>query len=287
MQEHIAIIGTGRIGSNLALALLRSGHHLVAVVDEDAECARRCAQACGGGVVAVAYESLPPGLSLIFVAVPDDRIEEAARRLASTEVVTQETIVCHLSGSLAADVLSPLRAQTMRLVACHPLQTFSSPLAGGEAFFDIYFCLQGDEGAWQRLKRVVQRLRGRAFVLAEEKKPLYHLACVLAANYFVGLAFLVQQILHRVDIESLQIMGPLWQTTLENILRQGPEQALTGPIVRGDVETVRRHLEEIKKEFPQLLKVYQDLGLCLLDLARKRSDKKAFATLEELLTNGI
>ncbi len=285
MSERIAILGAGRVGTALALALPHAGHELVAVVDADHQAAAKCANRCRKRGIVRTVETLPADVTLVFVATPDGRIQEAAQQLANASRVGAETVVGHLSGSLTADVLAPLAGQTSLLASCHPVASFSSASAGCRAFRDIPFALQGDPEALQRLIPVIESVSGRYFFLAPEKKPLYHLACVLASNYFVGLASMVEEVLKQAGIDSLEIMAPLWRSTLEHILQQGPAQALTGPVVRNDVDTVRRHLQEIKSEFPQFVPIYKHLGLRLLALARQQSPDADLSKMEELFTD--
>jgi predicted short-subunit dehydrogenase-like oxidoreductase (DUF2520 family) len=283
MPERVAIIGVGRAGAHLAMALQATSHSLAAILDENSHAAQQCQAACGAAVAT--WNSLPAGLSTIFIAVPDAAIAATAARLADTAAVTPETMVCHLSGSLPAEVLAPLEHRTRLLASCHPLQTFSLELDDRRAFFDIPMALQGDEQALLRLTRLLQELRARCFFLTRENKPLYHLACVLASNYFVGLAAMVQQILHKIDLDSLEIMSALWQSTLKHILAQGPQQALTGPVARGDVATVQKHMEEINAAFPQFIEVYRALGRQLLELVRQQPDHADVTKLEELFND--
>ncbi|NLP09086.1 DUF2520 domain-containing protein, partial [bacterium] len=96
---------------------------------------------------------------------------------------------------------------------------------------------------------------------------------------------MVEEVLAQAGIGSLQIMEPLWRSTLEHILRQGPAQALTGPVVRNDVDTVRRHLQELKTEFPQFVLLYRHIGLRLLALARRQSPDADLSKMEELFAD--
>jgi len=285
MSERIAILGAGRVGTALALSLQHAGHELVAVVDADQQAAAECAYRCRKRGIVRTAETLPAEVTLVVIATPDGRIQEAAHQLANGSGVNAETVVCHLSGSLTADVLIPLARRTSLLASCHPLASFSSASVDRWAFKDIPFALQGDPAALQRLIPVIESLSGRYFFLAPGKKTLYHIACVLASNYFVGLASMVEEVLKQAGIDSLEIMAPLWRSTLEHILQQGPAQALTGPVVRNDVDTVRRHLLEIKSEFPQFVPVYKHIGRRLLALARQQSPEADLSKMEELFTD--
>ncbi len=285
MYERIAILGAGRVGAALALALQHTGHELVAVVDADPQAAAKCANRYRKRGLVRTVDTLPADLTLVFIATPDGRIQEAAQQLANASRVTARAVVCHLSGCLTADVLAPLAGLTKLLASCHPLASFTSASAGRRAFKDIPFALEGDPTALQRLIPVIESVYGRYFFLAPGKKPLYHIACVLASNYFVGLASMVEEALKQAGIDSLEIMAPLYQSTLEHILQQGPAQALTGPVVRNDVDTVRRHLQEIKTGFPQFVPIYKHLGLRLLALARQQSPDADLSKMEELFTD--
>jgi predicted short-subunit dehydrogenase-like oxidoreductase (DUF2520 family) len=283
MSERLAIIGCGRVGSNLALALQRIGHNVVAVVDENDEAAQACAHACGADTRVTACTALPSDLSMIFIAVADDQITTVARTLT----VSSRTVVCHLSGAMTSDALAVLKPATALLASWHPVQTFSQPLLNSQLFFNIWFALEGEDAALRRLQPIIQELTGRSFVVSKDKKALYHLACTLAANYMVANIFLVQQVLSKAELPSLEVLSGLMRTTLENTIELGPAAALTGPIVRGDVVTVSSHLHVLKQELPHLAPIYQTLGRQLLALARQTRNIPAYDQLEEILNRGI
>ncbi len=278
MQERLAVIGCGRVGSNLALALHSVGRCVAVVVDENDQAAQACAAAVGAQIAGCA--ALPNDLTMIFIAVADDQIAAVSRCIT----VGPQTVVCHLSGALNSEVLKPAGLLT---ASCHPVQTFSQPLLNSQSFLNIWFALEGEEAALQRLQPVLRDLKGQWFIISREKKSLYHLACTLASNYLVGIAYLAQQILHKADVDSMEPIAGIMTRTLENIVRQGPAEALTGPIVRGDVATVQKHLDAIKSQAPEILIIYQTLGQQLISLARQRQDSPAYHKLEEMLHSGF
>ncbi|MBN1541618.1 DUF2520 domain-containing protein [candidate division KSB1 bacterium] len=289
MQEAIAIIGTGRLGKSLAVALCEAGRSVVALSDRNLQKAIECAGYCSEKTRVFALQDLPADLSLVLLAVPDDAIPAMVKKLCRIMPPDPERVVAHHSGSLASDILSPLSSLTPLLASLHPIQTFSGADEDWKRLFGIVYGLEGHPRAVEILRTLVESLHSRAILIRAQDKSLYHLGCVLAANYLVGLeslAIQVFEILGLTEAETVELLEPLIVASLDNIKRLGPVHALTGPITRGDVGTIAKHLTEIEKNMPELLAVYLSLGQQLLRLAgrQERSDSAGLKKIEELFS---
>jgi predicted short-subunit dehydrogenase-like oxidoreductase (DUF2520 family) len=245
----IAIVGAGRMGRGLAVAL-EGGGHTVRVLGRD-----RPSDAIQGA-------------QLVLLAVPDDAIEAAAAELARERAIGAEQVVLHLSGLLDRTALEPLTSTGAGLGSFHPLQTVADPATAPELLRGAYAGLEGDERALAAGERLAAWLGMRPVRLAPGAKPAYHAGAVIASNYAVALAAVAERLARRsgvsaADARSLYL--PLMRGALAN-LTLGPAVALTGPIRRGDEATVRQHLAALPAAERRL---YRELGLVTLELARE------------------
>ena len=272
MSEHVAIIGAGRVGSSLALALHRAGYKVGLLIDQDYSAAEKAAGVCAAAAGAEYTALRRQQCSLLFLTVPDDAIPAAAGELAVGQVLSPGCLVAHCSGSLPAAVLDALRPQTSRLASFHPLQSFSGQSGDWQRWAGSYLALEGEQEAVDRLEEVARRLQGHPFQLTAAQKPLYHIACVMLSNCLVGLYAAADQLLAGVNLpdeEKRAMTLPLVQNTIANVLKAGPAQALTGPVSRGDAGTIAGHLHALTEHQPGLVELYSALGRHLLKLAEQ------------------
>ncbi len=179
--------------------------------------------------------------------------------------------VFHTSGLLPARVLEPLRKRGARIASVHPIQSFPRKDAPPTIFRGITWGVEGDPAAVAAAEEMVRSLRGNVLLLSEKGKPLYHAACSLASNTMIALGWTASRLLGAAGIEENAAAGmlfPLTQGTLQNVKNLGPQKALTGPILRGDVATVRKHLEALRDD-PPARGVYLVMGKQILRLAEK------------------
>jgi predicted short-subunit dehydrogenase-like oxidoreductase (DUF2520 family) len=172
---------------------------------------------------------------------------------------------------LPAGVLGPLAQRGARVASLHPVQSIPRKDAPSAVFAGITWGLQGDPAALEAAAGIVRALRGRILVLSEKDKALHHAACALASNALVALEWTASGVLLQAGMTEDAAAGmllPLVQGTLQNVKSLGLERALTGPIRRGDVATVREHLEALRSH-PGAREVYTALGKQILRLAGK------------------
>ncbi len=284
----IAIIGAGRLGSALAVALAASPlYHVDALVARRAANARRVARLLNSSPSALGVANLAalPDAQLVFITTPDDQIAVTAARLAdalpiNTPILNQQArsrqrIALHASGALASDALEPLRARGFALGSMHPLAAISSGDAGAANLRGAFYCVEGDAAAVRAARRVVRSLGGHSFTIAPRDKALYHAAAVLTSGHLVALFDLAIDLLARCGLERARarlVLLPLLRTTLDNLAAHAdPARALTGTFARADVATVRRHLAALR-ETPgtaEALAAYLTLGQHSVGLAAR------------------
>jgi predicted short-subunit dehydrogenase-like oxidoreductase (DUF2520 family) len=230
------------------------------------------------------WEEATRAAELVLVVTPDDTIPDAARSLLERGAVRSNHAVLHLSGLLDRSALAPLERTGAALGSFHPLQTVADPQAAPGRLRGAWAGLEGDPGALEAGERLAGWLGMRTVHLSAGAKPLYHAAAVLAANYTVALAAVAERLARMAGVpEELagRIYLPLLAGAVENLRASPAAAALTGPVTRGDVDTVRRHLAALPADVQPL---YCALGLETLALARDSGLDPAIAErLEHLL----
>jgi predicted short-subunit dehydrogenase-like oxidoreductase (DUF2520 family) len=264
----VGVVGAGRVGTAFAALLARKGHRVVAVSGRAAS--RERAARFLPEVPFLPAAQAASRAEVVIVAVPDDALEAVCGELARDGAFGDGAVV-HLSGSVSLDALRSAAQAGAQTLSVHPLQTFptveaalerlpGSPAAVTASDEDGYFLgerLAGDAGC-------------RPFRLADEDKPLYHAAAVLCSNYTTVLIALGERLFGLAGIdESVPLLSPLARASLDNALRLGPAQALTGPAVRGDAGTVRRNLQALEAHAPDVVPAYVALARAALDLGER------------------
>ncbi len=263
-----AIIGSGRLASSLGRVLREQGAPLQWIAGRNPQHTRIAADFVGG-VEPLPLESVPSFTSHVLIAVSDTAIIEVAQRLASAGLT--DGIALHTSGSRGPEALAPLAAEGISTGVLYPLQTFPTPAQGALSLPGTYFAVAGNQRAGEWARQIVDLIPGNYLSLAPQQWALCHAAAVLASNYQVTLLDAALEALEHAGVtpaEGLAALAPLVRATLENILRLGPQRALTGPISRGDWETVRRNQEALEAVSPATQELYRSAGRRTLPLAR-------------------
>lgn len=263
-----AVVGAGAVGTALALRLADRGYPVRAVLSRTPDEARALADRVGAAVGTDDAAALPNDVRIVLLCVPDDAIAAVADRLAALDHPWARTVVGHTSGARTAAVLAPLAGRGAATFSAHPLQTFA-PGTGPEAFEDIVVAVEGGEEAVLAGTGLARRLGARPVVLSAAEKARYHCAAVLASNGLVALMGVVQEILSSAGVEgeAAALMAPLVEQTWANLKAGAPEGVLTGPVVRGDRETVAAHLDALRAEMPHLVPLYAALSTEMTRLA--------------------
>lgn len=292
-KPTVAIIGAGRLGTALAIALQSSGYAIDAVVARRRAKAQKAAallRVTKRPVKSLAAGQLGqlPRVDLVIISTPDDSIADTAERLEKVWPGDTGGAVLHTSGALSSHVLSVLRDRGLETGSIHPLVSISDPVAGAESLNGAFYCLEGTPEAEAQAKSIVRDLGGSSFSIKPEKKALYHAAAVMASPHMTALFDLALNMLASCGlskIEAQKVFVPLLESTVNNLKVSTPQKALTGTFARGDVATVRRHLEALSERgLTEAAAVYELLGLHSLELAiRDKADPKRIREIRDLL----
>jgi len=285
----IGFVGTGAVGTALAVALSRAGYNVAAVGSRRQESARALAAQFAQGTVAVSPAQVAERCDVVFITTPDVDISQVASQLPWRP--GQGAV--HCSGVHTLDVLTPAHAAGAATGSFHPLYTFPRR-EGGEQFNSlpqgVTFAIEGEGWLRKLLEEMALTLGGRGVSIQPQDRLLYHASAVMACGY------LVVQLKAATDLwevmgfprqEALRALLPLARATLENVARLGLEESLTGPAARGDVATVQAHLDSLARSVPDVIPLYGWLGLHSLGLSQSRMEEKDLERMTTLLRDAL
>jgi predicted short-subunit dehydrogenase-like oxidoreductase (DUF2520 family) len=283
MKPSFAIVGCGRTGSALGFFLRHAGYPLHAMVSRTLASAAKAADWAGAERFGATAPELIRDADVIFLTTPDGVIEEACSGLVEMGAIRKGVVVMHCSGSLPSTILDAARQVGAKTGSMHPLQSFAAVQKERNPFEGIIVAVEGDAEAVAVARQMATDLGAISLAIRTESKTLYHASAVVASNYLVTLMDFAFQLLGQAGIEmedAFKVLGPLVRGTLNNIEKAGPVKSLTGPIVRGDLETVRQHIAGIAAQAPHLLRLYKMMGIYTVNvgvanggLIRERADE--------------
>lgn len=265
----IGFIGIGVLGKGLPLALAGRGYRVAAAHSRSAASAQWLADRIPGCAVYESAQELSDASDLVFITTPDSAIEEL------TESVTWRSGqgVVHCYGGASIELLKSAAQQGAATGAFHPFQTFAG-LAGPEEAADrlsgVTFAVEGEGWLGAYLAGVAEDLGGHSVAIAGQDRPLYHAAAVFGCGYLVALlktAVSLWEAMGFTSEQAIQALIPLSSATLGNVAREGLLAAATGPAIRGDLLTLRSHLESLFQRSPELMSLYGNLTRASLPLA--------------------
>ncbi len=280
----IGFIGAGITGTALAVRLAQHGYQVIAVSSRSLSSAKRLAGRISGCQVYNGAQEVAEMAQLVFITTPDDIIPEVAAEVKWHK----EQSVVHCSGAHSIDILEPAKQRGANTGCFHPLQTFASVDQAIENIPGSTFAIEAEEPLLDVLKEMATTLEGDWVTLKAGDKVLYHAAAVFACNYLVTLVKVATDLWQTFQVppeQAVKALMPLLRGTLSNIENVGLPNCLTGPIARGDMGTISRHLKSLEKQAPPLLNIYKELGRQTIPiaLAKGRIDLQRAEELKALL----
>lgn len=270
-KPEVSIVGAGRLGTTLAVALARKGYPIRSLVARRAQSARRAAGFLDDNVQVLGAKQTGSlrRADVFLITTPDDQIAPVAGELS--RLAFSNAIALHTSGALSAEALAPLSEKGWHTGSIHPLVSVSDT-AGDVTFRGTFWSIEGDRAALRLGRSIVRDLEGKSFSIRSKDKPLYHAAAVMASGNVVALFDVAIEMLAECGLTrktARSILLPLIASTVHNLEGKDPAQALTGTFARGDVETVKRHLAALN-ELKDALDLYRLLGKRSLKLTKKQ-----------------
>ncbi|GAA4722335.1 hypothetical protein GCM10023350_00510 [Nocardioides endophyticus] len=263
---RVGVVGAGRVGAVLAAALRSAGHEIVAAAGESDASRARIADLLPG-VPTLKPTAVARACDLLLLTVPDDMLRNVVTTLSDAGAIRPGQYVVHTSGRHGLDVLRPAAELGARVVAMHPAMTFTGTAIDLDRLSGCVFGLTAGDAERPIAEALVADLGGNPMWVPEEMRTLYHAGLAHGANHLVTLVTQAMEMLAAAGADDpAGTLRPLLTAALDNALEHG-DAALTGPIVRGDVNTVRAHLADIRAKTPQTLTSYVVLARNTLDRA--------------------
>jgi predicted short-subunit dehydrogenase-like oxidoreductase (DUF2520 family) len=284
----IGFIGAGKVATAFGRYLHGHDVPISGYFDRHAEKTARAAGATGSRSYPDAA-ALAAHSDIVLITTRDDQIAGVCSELCRQSKIAPHHLIGHMSGAHSCRILADARRLGAAVFSLHPLQAFADEDKALAELPDTYFSLEGDGERLQPVRQILEQTGNRFFSISSEHKSLYHLSACILSNYLVTLMDCGLAALGKSGIdpdEGFLAMRPLIEGTLSNIARMGPASALTGPIVRGDTGTIRRHLQALKLPgLEEIESLYRHMGLHTLKLASQTalSSKEKVAAVRQLL----
>jgi predicted short-subunit dehydrogenase-like oxidoreductase (DUF2520 family) len=281
----IAIVGTGRVAQAFGRLLTEAGTPPAAVGGRTSDHVAAAAAFIGGGVKVQTIADIARSAGRVLIAVSDDAITHVARELA--EAGMSEGIALHTSGAHGPQLLQPLADRGVSCGVLHPLQTIADPELGAAALRGASYGVGGSEHALEWGREVVAVAGGHPLQINAKGFGAYHAGAVMASNAVIAAIDAAVVLFQAAGIDrpaALRAIQPLCLTSARNALERGPEAALTGPVQRGDIDTIRTHIAALTGCPRYVGDLYRASAHALLDIARRRGlSQAAAATIEAAL----
>lgn len=281
---QINFIGAGKLGKSIAKQIVVNKAAIIQGI-YNPRSGINAINFIGQGKIYKNINALPPA-DLTFITTPDDDIQTCCEKLAKSNNLRKESIVVHCSGALTSNQLISVKKKNCFVASAHPLRSFIEENA--LQLGDAYCAIEGDQDAVKKLSQLFSAIGYLIYPIDRSKKTIYHAAGIFASNYLVTLCKSALFCFKEADIEeitAIKMTISLMRNTLENIeTTQSAEKSLTGPIKRGDLNTISEHLRVLAKIEQQLSELYKKLGLITLNIAdlptfKKEKMKKALSIL--------
>lgn len=287
MRKTIGIIGAGVVGTAVGVVLSQKGYEVTGVYDIKPEATWQLAERTGC-ISLTSPEEVSRLADILFITTLDSAIKGVVDRLSDNMSFYEGQIVLHMSGAQSSEILDRAKPFGAKVLSIHPIQSFANPDRAIEVLPGSVFSIEGDKDAYDVAVGIVEALDGEYFFISREAKPLYHAGACVVSNYLVTLVDFGVKLLETTGIPknmAVKALMPLINGTVHNIEKIGIPKALTGPIARGDISTILRHLSCMEKNLPsELMKLYSWLGIFTAQIALEKGsiDDKALEEFQHL-----
>jgi predicted short-subunit dehydrogenase-like oxidoreductase (DUF2520 family) len=271
---EVFIVGAGPVAGALGGALRHAGVPVLGLWGRRPDAVRAAA-----GIAGVAgFSAAPPDLLLeanvVLVAVADDAVTQVARTVADTGLIGKRHVLLHCSGARsAADAFGELAARVGGIGTLHPLRAIVDAREAARSLRGTVFGVEGDAAGRAMARALAEKLGGTSLDIDGQGMALYHAAASMSSNFLVTLVDAASRALAAAGVDRALAMGalaPLLRSTVENLEKKGLPEALTGPVARGDVGTVERHLAALAARVPELVELYRTLAARTVVVARQK-----------------
>ncbi len=270
-----AIIGAGKLGCSIGIALKNKGYIPVGVYSKSEGSQKSLCDKLNI-VSDNTYLGVVKDADLIFITVADSQIKSVSEQIAEmlSKDLVSEKIFFHCSGASTSDILYDIARISGIVASLHPIQTFPDRDTGWRNLSHIYFGFEGDERAKVVADKIVDVLDSRLLTINKDDKAIYHAAACILSNYTVALADTAGRLFASIGIdakEGVDALMPLLRTTVSNIDNYGVNHSISGPISRGDIDTIKGHIMAMSEKGLNCIDVYKTVGKKMVELVCENS----------------
>lgn len=290
-KDTIAILGLGKVGTAVGHLLKSAGYRIVAVASRSASSLDQ-GIVFTGGQPCQSYSGAAALAGSIFITTSDDAIQSICEKISQEGSIAPGKKVIHMSGAGGLDLLSAAKNAGAYVGSIHPLQSFADVEGAINNIPGSTFGITTNDEIKDWAVRIVEDIGGISFFISEADKPVYHAAACMASNYLTTLIHTVQEIYMSLGLTrdaAIQAFWPLVRGTIKNIEMKGTVSALTGPVARGDIGTISKHLQTLHDKLPIYLPAYCSMGILAADIGVKKktlSEEEA-ETIKKLFRGGF
>lgn len=280
MKYIIGFIGAGKVGFSLGKYFSKAGLEICGYYSKNPSSSIEAAKFTAS-VNFIDLKELVTNCNLLFITTPDDKIKEVWLTLQKLDL--KDKIICHTSGSFSSNIFSDINTSGAFGYSIHPMFPFSDKLNSYKNLNKAYFSIEGDPYYLQELKTFLETLGNTVILLKASEKALYHLANVTVSNLVLSLLDIGTGYLEKCNVskeQALNALFPLIEANINNIKTKGFKAALTGPIERGDIETIKKHLKVLPNNDYIL---YKRLSLNLIKLAEQKNRNRNYENMKKKL----
>ena len=289
-RDTTAILGLGKVGTAVGYLLRSAGYRIVAVASRSAASLNKGIVYTGGEAF-TNFSDAAARADCIFITTADDAIESVCREISKAGSIRPGNKVIHMSGAVGLNLLEAAHNAGANIASIHPLQSFADVEGAIQNIPGSTFSITTEDEIREWSVQLVRDLGGIPFFVSDIDKPLYHAAACIASNYLTTLIHMVEEIYQSLGLNSedaFRAIWPLVKGTIKNIEAKGTVQALTGPVARGDIGTIDKHIHALHSKLPALLPAYNILGILTVGIGLKKKTLSLHDAerIKELLEGG-
>lgn len=276
----MGFIGAGKVGTSLALYFLKHNIIVQGFFSKSYTSAQKSSKLTNTKAFNQ-ISDLINSCDMIWLTVSDDKIESVANQLLLSNIITNKHIIIHTSGVHSSELLKCLLPIGCSIYSIHPMQAFADPIESAKKLYNTGFTIEGSSNHIDKVKSLFQITNNKYFVITKEAKALYHAGACIISNYLVTLFDIGINFFNEAGLDEniiVELIMPLIHSTIDNVSLLGTKKALTGPITRGDISTLSKHLEAINNYMPNYDSFYKLMILETLKLADINLTKKQAIT---------
>ncbi len=286
MKQRIGIIGAGVVGTAIGVVLDDKGYEVTGAYDVKSESTKQLVERIGC-TAHISPQEVSHSADVLFITTSDTAIKGVVDELAATAAFHNGQVIVHMSGAQSSEILDRAKEFGAYVLSVHPIQSFANLKRAIENLPGSVFSIEGDKDAYNVAVCIVETLDGEYFFINRKSKPLYHAGACVVSNYLVTLIDFGVKLLESTGIPrnmATKALMPLIVGTINNIENIGIPKALTGPIARGDLTTIIKHLNCLEEMAPELMKLYSWLGFYTAQIALQKGtiDNQAMEEFQQV-----